>query len=544
MHADGGVTVSPTTSNTGGDATMISERTDGGGRAVTSPGGITRAEFFRLLAAVGVAATGLPRAAAAAEGGTLTVGISSDIKTLDPHRSSLDVFRHTIRSAVFEALVFINPDTLHVDPLLASSWEAAPDGLSVTFKLKPGVKFHDGTPLQASDVVFSINRVKDKAIASPLAPQVAQVKLVEAVDAGTVRLTLTAPSPALPANLAAVQIVGEKSIDSIETQPIGTGPFKFAAWAPGDHIRVEKFAGYHVPGRPKLDAVEWRIVPDSQARIAALQDGSLQMAALVEGKDVKQVQGNADIQVITTKPYVLYENFNINTKRAPFNDKRVRQGLAYAFDRDAYTKTVWFGLARPTINPVPPEMAAYLPDSAKLYPFDLAKAEALLKEAGFSKSNPLKMEILTIVGFDSLKAMALILQDNLNRLGHNVTVRELEATVWFDKFVTKPDFDITSDNFNTVPEDPSGMFASPNFAPGSNVNLWNPPGYADLVAKAASETDPAKRVALYQELQRLLLDEMPQITVDHLPLFFLGAKGVSGFVVGPSGIDDYSGVKL
>jgi peptide/nickel transport system substrate-binding protein len=511
---------------------------------------IGRAEFLGLLggtaafAAAGLLANSLPRRAYAATGGTLSVGISSDIKTLDPHRSSLDVFRHTIRSAVFEALVFVNPATLRADPRLAASWETSADGLSVTFKLKPGVTFHDGAPLTAADVAFSIRRVKDPAIASPLAPQVTLVTAAEALDAGTVRLTLSAPMPGLLANLAAVQIVGEKSVGSIETQPIGTGPFKFANWSPGDHIRVEKFTGYHVVGRPNLDAIEWRIVPDSQARIAALQDGSLQLAALVEGKDVKQVQGNADIQVITTKPYILYENFNINTKRAPFNDKRVRQALAYAFDREAYTKTVWFGLARPTINPVPPEMAAYLPDSAKQYAFDLGKSEALLKDAGFSKANPLKMEILTIIGFDSLKSMALILQDNLNRVGHNVTVRELEATVWFDKFVTKPDFDITADNFNTVPEDPAGMFSSPNFAPGSNVNLWNPPGYADMVAKAATETDPAKRVALYQDLQRLFLDEMPQITVDHLPLFFLGGKTVAGLVIGPSGIDDYSGVTV
>ena len=208
------------------------------------------------------------------------------------------------------------------------------------------------------------------------------------------------------------------------------------------------------------------------------------------------------------------------------------------------TKTVWFGLARPTINPVPPEMPAYLPDSTSQYKFDLARTEALLKEAGFSKENPLKMEILSIIGFEALKAMALLLQDNLNRLGHQVKVQELEATVWFDRFVTKRDFDITVDNFNTVPEDPAGMFSSPNFAPGSNVNLWNPPDYAQLVAKAATEIDPGKRIARYQDLQRLFLDDMPQITVDHLPLFFLGNKSVAGLVIGPSGIDDYSGVTV
>lgn len=512
---------------------------------------ITRAEFLRLVkgaTALGVSASlfgvAASRPAAAASGGTLTVGVSSDIKTLDPHISTLDVFRHTIRSTVFEALVFINPATLQADPKLAESWEVSADGLSVTFKLRQGVTWHDGSLFTAADVVFTIGRVQDPKTGSPFSAQLAPIKGAEAIDAHTVRLSLKATTPGILANLAAVQMLGAKSADKVTTQPVGTGPFRFANWVPGDHIRVERFEGYRVAGQPLLDAVEWKIVPDSQARLSGLQDGSLQLLALVEGRDVKQAQSFPDTQVISTKPYILYENFNINTKRAPFSDKRVRQALAYAFDREAYTKTVWFGLARPTINPVPPEMKTYIPDSAKLYPFDLKKTEALLAEAGFTRSNPLKMEIMTISGFDSLKSMALLLQDNLNRLGHNVTVRELEVTVWIDRFVTKPDFDITTDNFNTVPEDPAGMFDSPNLAPTSNVNLWNPPGYAELVAKAAAESDPAKRIALYQELQRLILDEMPQITVDHLPLFFLGTSKLSGLVIGPSGIDDYSNVAL
>ena len=284
-------------------------------------------------------------------------------------------------------------------------------------------------------------------------------------------------------------------------------------------------------------------MPDSQARLAGLQDGTLQMVALVEGKDVVQAQA-AGIEVIQTKPYILYENFNINTKRAPFDDKRVRQALAHAFDRESYAKTVWFGFARPTINPVPPEMATYLPDSASQYPFDPDKASALLAEAGFTKDAPLKMEILTPQGFDTLKSMALLLQDTLNRLGHNVTVRELEVTVWIDRILTNPDYDVTTDNFNTGPEDPASMFNSPNLAPAANVNLWNPDGYADLVAAAASENDPDKRIELYRQLQTLILEEMPQITVDHLPLFFLGNEASKALVIGPSGIDDYTKIAL
>lgn len=517
----------------------MQDRKDGWGR-------VNRAEFLKLLggaaaAAVMIGPFGIAGTAMAEEGGDLIVGISSDISTLDPQMSTLDVLRHTIRSTVFEALVFINPDTLKADPMLAESWEISEDGLTVTFKLKDGVTWHDGTPFTAADVVFSIKRVQDPDVGSPFASQVAGIKSVEAPDDHTVVMTLANTVPGLLANLAVIQIVNEATIGAITTAPVGTGPFKFANWAPGDHIRVEAYPEHR--SAPKLGAIEWRIIPDSQARLAGLQDGSLQMVALVDGKDVVQAQA-AGIEVIQTKPYILYENFNINTSRAPFDDKRVRQALAHAFDRESYTKTVWFGFARPTINPVPPEMPTYLPDSAGRYPYDLDKAAALLAEAGFTKDKPLKMEILTIQGFDTLKAMALLLQDSLNRLGHDVTVRELEVTVWVDRIVTNPDFDITTDNFNTGPEDPASMFNSPNFAPASNVNKWNPEGYADLVSRAAAEIDPAKQVALYQELQELILEEMPQITVDHLPLFFLGTEAAKALVIGPSGIDDYTKIAL
>lgn len=522
----------------------------GFGTGTSEPNGMAvmnRAQFLRLLgsAAAGFAVAGnfgFATRAFAQEGGDLVVGISSDIKTLDPQMSPLDVFRHTIRSTVFEALAFINPDTLKADPMLADSWETSADGLTWTFKLKTGVTWHDGKPFTAADVVYSIRRVQDPKIGSPFSPQLVAVSKAEASDDSTMVLTLANTVPGLLANLAVIQIVNEASIGSITTTPIGTGPFKFAAWVPGDHIRVEKYDGHRQP--PKLGAIEWRIVPDSQARLAGLQDGSLQMVALVEGKDVIQAQSVAGVEIIQTKPYVLYENFNINTKRAPFDDKRVRQALAYAFDRQAYTKTVWFGFARPTINPVPPEMATYLPNSADTYAFDLDKAASLLAEAGFTKDKPLKLEILTPTGFDTLKSMALLLQDNLNRIGHSVTIREMEITVWIDRILTKPDYDLTTNNYNTGPEDPASMFNSPNLAPAANVSLWNPPGYAELVAKAASEIDQQKQIELYRQLQTLLLEEMPQITVDHLPLFFLGNEAAKSLIIGPSGIDDYKQIAL
>jgi peptide/nickel transport system substrate-binding protein len=254
------------------------------GVAVLAPGvltGAAQAAVERHLTA-----RGLFRAAAA--GGTLTVAQPGEPKTLDPHRSTLDVFRHSIRSAVFDSLTWVDPATLAVQPKLARSWTVSKNGRTIVFRLQEGVKWHDGTPFTASDVAFTIKRVQDPKIASQFAPQVATVKSVDVVNDTTVRFNLSAPTPPLFANLLQVQIVGEKSIGSIETKPIGTGPFKFVEFVPGDHQTLEKNPDYWVKGTPLLDRLVFKNVPDAQSRLAQLRAGQVQMIDGLDPKDVKQ----------------------------------------------------------------------------------------------------------------------------------------------------------------------------------------------------------------------------------------------------------------
>jgi peptide/nickel transport system substrate-binding protein len=495
-------------------------------------------------ASVGARQKGASLRSAAIAGGTLNVAEPGEPKTLDPHRSTLDVFRHSVRSAIFDSLTWVDPVTLTVQPKLAESWTVSPDGRTVTFKLRSGVKFHDGTPFSAGDVAFTIRRVQDPTIASQFAPQVATVKSVDVVDDTTVRFNLSRPTPPLLANLLQVQIVGEKSIGSIETKPIGTGPFRFVEFVPGDHLSMAKNPDYWVAGVPLLDNLVFKNVPDAQSRLAQLRAGSIQMIDGLDPKDVKQAQGFPNAFVFASKPVNLYEIFQINTKRAPFSDKRVRQALSYAFDRKGYLNKFWYGYARLGDNPFVKEMPAYLPGSDTMYQFDLKRTDALLKQAGFSKAKPLKMEILTLIGYPTLKAMAVLLQANLNKLGHKVTITELDVSPWIDRIAAKPDFDITTDNYNTVPEDPAGMFNSDNLAPAKNINQWNPPGYANLVSKAASEQDPKKRIALYRQLQKIILTEQPMIVVDHIPIIVAASKNVKGPRLGPSGIYDWTQAQL
>jgi len=512
---------------------------------------ISRRDFVRLGAAGAGATVLAPQlarleafaAAGGMRGGMLTMATTSDPKTLDVHRSTLDVLRHTVRSMVFEALVFIEP-TLQVRSSLATSWRVSSDGMTVTFSLRKGVKFHDGAAFTAKDVAFTIKRVQDPATASQYAPQVGAVKQVEIVDPYTVRLHLSAPTPALVTNLLFVPIVSEQSVGSIEKHPVGTGPFKFVEWIPGDHLTVARNADYYVPGLPLLDQIVMKPMEDEQARLTNLQTGAVLLTESLDPADVKQVRGLPNARVLASAPIALYEIFQINTQRAPFSDKRVRQALSYAFDRESYVNSFWYGLARPGDNPFVKEMPAYLPGSDDVYKFDLQKAAALLQAAGFSRAHPLKVEILNWLGLATLHSMAVLLQANLNKLGHSCTVRDLEASALVDRISAHANYDITTDNYNTVPEDPGGMFNSDNLAPKFNINRFNPPGYAALVQQAASETDAQQRIQLYRKLQQLLLDQQPMIVIDHFPNLLGASKKANGLVLGPSGIWDYSRVTV
>jgi peptide/nickel transport system substrate-binding protein len=410
--------------------------------------------------------------------------------------------------------------------------------------LHPGVKFHDGSPFTAHDVAFTISRVQNPATASQYAPQVASVKRVEVVDAHTVRLHLSAPTPDIVSNLLFVPIVSSKSVGSIAKHPIGTGPFKFVEWVPGSHMTVTRNAQYWRLGLPNLDQIVMTPMSDDQTRITSLQTGTALLDEEMNATDVKQVRGFSNARVLATKPITLYEIFQINTSKAPFSDKRVRQALSYAFDRSSYVKTFWFGVARAGDNPFVKEMPSYLPGSDGRYTFDLNKADSLLKAAGFSSSHPLTMEILSPLGFATLHTMAVLLQSNLNKLGHKVTVQDLELSAWIDRISTHANFDVTTDNYNTVPQDPGGMFNSDNLAPKFNINRFNPPGYATLVQRAASEQNATKQIALYRQLQTFLLDEQPMIVVDHIPNLLGASNKIKGLVLGPSGIWDYSHVSI
>ena len=285
----------------------------------------------------------------AQRGGTLNMALPGDPGTLDFLTSTLDVLRHSIRSTVLDVLVHVGPDLKFV-PGLATAWALSADAKTLTIHLRPGLKYHDGTPCTAADIAYTVSWLNNPKNGSPIAVLTANVETVQVVDALTANLHLSAPTPGLIANLTQVPIFNSQTVGTMNTHPIGLGPFKFVSYTPGENITVKRNPDYYIAGLPYLDGITWPFVSDSQSSLEDLLSGSVLAVDSLAIANLAAVQSASNTYVVESGPVNLYEVFQIN-KQPTFNNKIVRQALSYAMDRDIYCKAIWDGVASPAILP-------------------------------------------------------------------------------------------------------------------------------------------------------------------------------------------------
>lgn len=467
-------------------------------------------------------------------GGTLNVGVAAELKVLDPHITTLAAYATTIRFTVYETLVEAD-DAGNYIPSLAESWEFGEDGLSLTLNLVQGATFHNGKPFTAEDVKFTIDRIKNPDLASQFAPQVESVTEVETSDDHTVILHFGSPTPAILDYLLNVQIVTEQDIDQIDERPIGTGPFEFVEWVLNDHITLRKFADYRQPGLPYLDEIVFRPVLDADTRLTNLQAGSLDLIEQPAPKDAARIESDQNLRLIATPPTSKYDNVQINTQNPLMSNAKVRQAMSFAFDRESYVRDILYGFGSPAVCPFPANNWAY--DEAICGPylaFDLERAAQLLEEAGHPGGQGLEgIEILSPLGYPELKAGAVLLQANLAALGIAATVTELEIAAWVDRIATAPDYVMTMDTYGYGDSDPSTFFTRDNLNPQTNIHQFRNEEYARLVEEGASTIDEGQRKDIYDQIQQILVDEMPGFLIAHRVDLFASKATVHGFNPGP-----------
>jgi ABC-type transport system substrate-binding protein len=354
-------------------------------------------------------------------GGALRIGYWQDMTGMDPH-THIGIPAVYVMQNLFQSLVTVNEE-LEIVPELAESWEVKEGGQTYVFRLRQGVKFHDGTPFDAAAVKWNFERLFDPEEKAVMRAYFGAVASVDVIDAQTLKLTQKYPSqmvlPALASyGLAGFMLISPSSYKTwgkrdLPLHPAGTGPFKFVKWDQNTFILLERNTQYWKPGLPYLDRLEFKIIKEGVTRLAALRRGEVDFANRLPVEQVGLVEKDPKIQLFKGPDMALVYTW-FNTQRKPFDDIRLRQALAgYGLDRAEIAKTVFLGHGSPLVSMVPTGARGHL-DFPERYPYNPEKARALLKEAGYDERNPLQYTIL-LNPFNIIFAAPLKTQ--LERLG-------------------------------------------------------------------------------------------------------------------------------
>ncbi len=446
-----------------------------------------------FLAAAAVAtALSLPAFAARTD---LVIGIPLEPPHLDPTAGAAAAIDEVLYANVFEGLTRIGPSG-EVLPALAESWDISEDGTVYTFRLRSGVKFHDGSDFDAEDVKFSLDRARAEDSVNAQKILFEAIDSVEAVDPATVKITLKHPQGAFLYNMGwgDAVIVAPESADTNKEKPIGTGPFRFESWAKGASIRLAKADSYW--GEPAyLDKVEFRIVPDAAAAVPALLSGDVQAFPFFQPDGVAQIEGDSrfKIEVGATEGETL---LTMNNKKEPFDKLQVRQAISYALDRQAIIDGASAGLGTPIGSHQSPASKAYV-DLTGTYPHDVARAKELLKEAGLE--NGFKTSIkLPPPSYARLGGE--IIASQLREVGIEAEIVPVEWAQWLDQVFTRKDYDLTIVS-HTEPND-IDIYSRKDYY----FNYDNP-AFDKVIAELNLTSDEARRNELLGQAQKILADD-------------------------------------
>lgn len=462
----------------------------------------------------------------------LEIGFDQSPAGLDPHIATAFSTFAIINGTIYEGLTRVDKD-LRLQPSLAESWTISPDGKTYRFKLRGGVKFHNGAAMEAADVVATINRVLSKDIGSPLASRFTAIDKASAVDAATVELTLKEPSAPLLTSLATLAIVPrtmQADKESLQKQPVGTGPFSFAEWQPNSFIRLAKHAGYWAAGLPKLDGLKFNIVPESATRQVGVTGGTYALLPNIDAATALQLQGKPNVRLVETLE-LAYTLVGLNTSRPPFNNPKVREALNYALNRAEIVQAAQFGKGVPG-GPLSPALKDWASDVKEFacYAHDPAKARALLKEAGVAEPVTVSMNVLPR---QDIKDVAQVVQAQLNKAGFKVELKNQELGQFIQDW-RNSNFDMFASTNAGSPDPDDYFFRTFRTGGSTNVFKYSNPKVDELLDKARATTDMAQRKAMYAEVQKTLACDGPIAHLTYGQLFSAMRATLQGYEIMPN----------
>ena len=501
-----------------------------------------------LLMALGTACGAAGGQSAQAEK-VVTIAQYADAVSLDPQDTN-DNASYGIEKCMLEGLIGFNAKMEQV-PELAEKWDASPDATVYTFYLRKGVKFQDGTPFNAEAVKFNFDRIRNPDNKLKRYSLYKVIKQVDVIDDSTVRFTLSEPFGAMiatfahPAGAISSPTAIKKYGADYGKHPVGTGPYQFVDWVPGDHITMVKNPDYWDKNNgPKVDKIIVKPVPEDGTRIAMLQKGDAQFINNVPYPQAATVKDNKDLTLVETPSIYTYW-VAMNTQKKPFDNVKVRQALNYAIDKESIIKSVLSGYAHPSDSPLAPGVWGY--QSVSTYPYDPAKAKALLAEAGYP--NGFKATLRGASDTTAKQVMEAI-QAQLAKVGIQVEVQSLDAaTLSAERF--KP-LDQNKGELDYGGWSPSTGDADWGIRPLLTKDNWPPSNFnvafytnqqVEADVKAALQTsDPEKRKAAYADAQKTIMQDCPWGFLWTTTLLGGSRSNVGGISLQPDGIGYYRSV--
>ena len=495
-------------------------------------------------------------------GGILIYARGGDSTALDPAITT-EGESFIVTDQIYETLINYGEDNTEIEPGLAESWEISDDNLTYTFKLREGIKFHDGTDFNAEAVVKNFERWSQSKDEAKFAYYPSMfggfegdeghvIKEVTASDEHTVVITLNRPQAPFLKNLAmgtfamASPTAFEKYGDDFTKNPVGTGPFKFKSWKANDTIEVVKNEDYWQEGLPKLDGVIFKVIKDNSARVNALVKGEIDLMDGLNPSDLSQIEKNTDLQKFE-RPSLNVGYVGFNVEKEPFNKKEVRQAISHLINKEEIIANFFEGTAEPAKNPIPPSVSGYN-DEIVDYEYSVEKAKELLAQAGYADgfefdlwAMPVPRPYMT----DGVK-IAEAIQASLKQVNIKANIVTYEWGTYIEKTQAgeAPVYMLgwngdngDADNFIYTLLDKDSIGAN-------NYSRYDNPELHKILIEAQTISDEAQRNELYKQAQVIIHEEAPWVPLVHSKPLLAGSVKVEGFVPHPTGSQSFINVSL
>jgi len=470
------------------------------------------------------------------QGGVLVVARPADANLWDPKYTN-DNNSLWAQKQIFATLLLNSADGTELEPWLAELWEINEDASQFTFNLREDAAFCDGTPITASDVKFSLDRAMEED--SNVSWQYPSNPQVEVIDDYTVQITLDQPNVAFPSYLTlwgthilSEAYANEVGVEALSDEPLGSGPFCLAEWTKGEEIVLTPNPGYWDPEQPYVDEVRLKVVQDDTARVLQLQTDEVDIALDIPYSQIESLSGTPGVNV-HVEPLYGTAAIALNQRTVPeFANKKVRQAMSHAVDRQAMVDAVLFGQGDVAKSPFyGSTILFWTGDFATEH--DLEKAQQLMAES--SASDGFSAELIVPSGDTLASQTAVILKDQLAQIGIDMAITPVEAGTWWDMW-SGGEFEMvyklgTNDVIDPAENLPFDFWSFEDGGSDAAFTGFYNEEIVRLSQEAEATLDPEKRAELYYELQRIAMDESPQLWLFHPSVRWATTDEVHGFQV-------------